>query len=437
MMRVLAFTACAVVAAAAIAAATAPVEAEGRCEGSCVRESQGGTPTALMQLKAKVQSGGRRSTQEPAESPLDRLGRTFLSVDPLASAKFLVRYYQAEMVTLPACASAERAAVRMPTQYASDTDLLPVIVFIKDESLPVGDLNLGGLIGSMNETLARAASGVDNSYVFHFDNHDGWRSGVGSIEKAIADGVPVAGFYHTPGDPDDYDALVQIPHTMQTIQMRYFSPQISPVFQGDCRGDGTSSDSGSDSELDSSSTESSADSITGYRPEEQRVWWKSTFAATNPDAAANLAVNVLGAHPSVSPYDSVTGPTCTTAVWLRMSGNFGLHFVKSPRFQNYEGEMQDFTQQVRSLRNLTAGKLDRFVYNSLMFKVDSIDPYVDRVKQLNLPFLVVSAGPEEQVLLLDVPENDFTIQIRSKHSSEASQMLPEWCALSLGDLSSR
>jgi len=302
-------------------------------------------------------------------------------------------------------------------------------------------LNVRGLIGSMNETLARAASGVDNSYVFHFDNHDGWLSEVGSIEKAIADGVPVAGFYHTPGDPNDYDALVQIPHTMQTIQMHPFSPtSISPVFQGDCRSDGPSSDSGSDSGYDSSSTESSADSSTHNLPEDRAeppVWWKSTFAATNPDAAANLAVNVLGAHPSVSPYDSVTGPTCTTAVWLRMSGNFGLHFVKSPRFQNYEGEMQDFTQQVRSLRNLTAGKLDRFVYNSLMFKVDSIDPYVDRVKQLNLPFLVVSAGSEEQVLLLDVPENDFTIQLRSKHSSEASQMLPEWCALSLGDLSSR
>jgi len=396
---------------AAVAAAAAAAGGAGSCPaevGSCVRESEE-VPTALMQLKAKVQRG-----DQPSEMLLP-MGRTFLSTDPAASANFLVKFYHAEIVALPACAGTERAAVRMPALYREDAGWLPVIVFIKDDSLPIGDVDLGGLMGSMNETLVRAASGIDNAYWFHLDNHDGWTNDIilSGIENEISTSVPVAGYYHNTEISTELDAMVQIPQTMQTIQMHVIDPaNIPPVLQLDCR---------SDTLIES--------------PENS--WWKSTFSAANPEAAAGVAVNVLGASRIDCPYPPVAGPNCSAAIWVKLPGSeLQLHFVKAPESQAYPGEMQAFTRQVRSLRNLTAGRLDRFMYNSLMLKVSSLEPFVERAQALGLPFLVVRVGPEEQALFLDVPENDITIQLRSTHIGVASQTLPEWCAQNLGDLSS-
>jgi len=305
--------------------------------------------------------------------------------------------------------------VRMPSLSSEDARWLPVLVFIKDDSLPIGDVDLGVLIGSMNETLVSAASGTVNAYWFHLDRHDGWLNSIlsGGIEKEISKSVPVAGYYHTTESALEIDALVQIPQTMQTIQMHVVDPaNIPPVVQFDCR---------SDAILDSQ--------IGG--------WWKATFFAANPEAAADMAVNVLSALRIDCPYPPVAGPNCTAATWVKLPGSgFQLHFVKSPEYQAYPGEMQAFTRQVRSLRNLTAGRLDRFMYNSLMLRVSSLEPFVERAQALGLPFLVVSTGPEEQTLFLDVPENDITIQLRSKRVGVTLQTLPEWCTQNLGDLSS-
>jgi len=370
-----------------------------------VRESEE-APTALMQLKATVQRG-----DHPSETLLP-LGRTFLSTDPAASAEFMVKFYNAESVALPPCAGTSRAAVRM-------LDMAAVIVFVKDDSLPIGDVDLGGLIRSMNKTLVSAASGTNNVYSFHLDSHDGWNVGtlLGGLED-ISASRPVAGYYHDTsflvetGISREIDALVQIPQTIQTIQMHADdSGPIPPVAQLDCRADVSAREVG--------------------------AWWKSTFSAANPEAAADVAVNVLGASRVDCPYPPVAGPNCTAAIWLMLPGSyFALHFVKSQGYQAYPGEMQAFTRQVRSLRNLTAGRLDRFMYNSLMFRVSSLEPFVQRVQALGLPFLVVSTGPEEQALFLDVPENDIIIQLRSKRVGVASQALPEWCEQNLGDLSS-
>jgi len=385
---------------AAIAAAAAEIGGRDLLPaGSCARESEE-APTALMQLKTKVQRG-----DQPSETLLP-MGRTFLSTDPDASAEFLVKFYNAGLVALPACTGTARAAVRMP-------DTAAVIVFVKDDSLPIGDVDLRGLIRFMNKTLVRAVSGIENTYYFHLDSHDGWHVGslVGGIEYLSASS-PVVGYSHS-SHSGQVDALVQIPQTMQTIQMHIADPVNIPlVVQSDCR------------------TDDKGGQRTGGS------WWKSTFSAANPEAAADVAVNVLRASRIDCPYPPVAGPNCTAGTWVQFPGTeFQLHFVKSQGYQAYPGEMQAFTRQVRSLRNLTAGRLDRFMYNSLMFRVSLLEPFVQRAQALGLPFLVVSTGPEEQALFLDVPENDITIQLRSKRVGVTSQTLPEWCAQNLGDLS--
>jgi len=401
--------------AAAVVAAVAAVDTS---SAHCARELEE-APTALMQLKAKVQRGS------PLSEPPLPMGRTFLSTDPAASAKFIVEFYHGELVELPVCAGVERAAVRMPALFSEATGWRPVIIFIQDDSLPIGDVDLAGIIGSMNKTITRAAMGVQNLYWFHLDSHDGWSNDLTweGVEKEVAASVPVAGYQHK--GKTDIDALVQIPQTMQTISMYIADPRNIPVvLQDDCRVD------------DVALVEVPV--VPQYeRPNPNGAWWKSTFFAANPEVAASVAIKVLGAEQIVAPYPLVAGPNCTAAAWVSLPGSgLNLHFVNAPEYQAYPGEMQSFIRQVRSLRNLTAGRLDRFMYNSLMLKVSSLEPFVERAQAAGVPFLMVRAGPEEQALFLDVPENDITIQLRSKYVGMASQAVPDWCAQNLGDLSS-
>jgi len=164
-------------------------------------------------------------------------------------------------------------------------------------------------------------------------------------------------------------------------------------------------------------------------------WWKSTLVAANPEAAALFAVAVLGASLVDSAYEYIghVPPECTAAAWVRLPGlspgpgNFELHFVRaSELYQKFPGEINAYTQQVRSLRNLTAGTFDAFMYNSLMLHVDSLDPFVQRLQKLNLPALASRTGPHEFALFLDVPENDIIIQLRSEHLTVEGVLLADF-----------
>lgn len=341
------------------------------------------------------------------------IGRTFLSTNPAASAQFLLEYYNAELVELAACTGANRAAVAMPHVYDDDRGSPLLIVFIEDWTMPAGEVDVEAIVGGVNFTLEEASSGLGNLW-FQLDNHDGWYNGfvVNSVTRMIVDGVPVIGVWHDKGGGFEghADALVQIPHTFQTIMMHLDTvPEgLRLVCQDDCR---------------------DVDKLEHY----QNSWWKSTFSAANPAAALDFAVNVLGASRKECPYRLDASHKCTSAAWVELPGsNFQVHFVRASGDQRYPGEMDSFNQQVQKLRNMTAGAFDRFMYNSLMLRVSTLDPWIERLQTLGLPFLVMQASRAEYALFLNIPENDITIQLRSNHSSASMSFFPETCTQSFG-----
>lgn len=228
--------------------------------------------------------------------------------------------------------------------------------------------------------------------------------------QEIASGLPVPLYTHLRGEVRT-DALVQIPHTLQTIQQNLPGDQVPEdvpsVYYDDCRGD---------------------DNPPDYTP----PWWKSTFVAANPAVAADFAANVLGASRLQCPYTLDAPVNCTSASWVELPGTkFQLHFVRASGFQRYPGEIDAYTQQVRSIRNITAGVFDRFMYNSLVLGVGSLDPFVERAQVLGLPFMVAQVALGQYAMFLDVPENDIIIQLRSDHVSEEVSMVPEMCTQQL------
>eukprot|EP00443_Scrippsiella_acuminata_P113943 CAMPEP_0115638536 /NCGR_PEP_ID=MMETSP0272-20121206/34780_1 /TAXON_ID=71861 /ORGANISM="Scrippsiella trochoidea, Strain CCMP3099" /LENGTH=409 /DNA_ID=CAMNT_0003075665 /DNA_START=24 /DNA_END=1250 /DNA_ORIENTATION=- len=375
-------------------------------EGACSSELEHQyDSTMFMQLGMKV-----RHKDEPVDFP-NPVGRTFLSSSPALSAQYLQRYFNATAVALPSCEGAERAAVRLPPLFASASGFPPYMVFIKDAALSTGAVDVGEVEALLHTTLAAAESG-EMAYTFHLDNHDGWRTRtvVDFFKRQVQEGLVMAAYRHDIEDLGAFDMLHQIPHTLlsvQTHQMRrgkvghpelddpMQGVRLKPVLQEDCRTDARSAGASGN-------------------------WWKSTFSAAAPAEAAAFE-RPRGGEDHVP--IAVDAPSeCTAGAWVQLPGSgFQLHFVRAAvQFQGYDGEIDDFTGRILAARNLAAGKIDAFMLNSLILRVPSLDPYLDRLRALDLPFLLLRDGPEEFVLYLDVPKNAITIQLRSARANAAA-----------------
>jgi len=367
--------------------------------------SNGGPPEVPPAVALESEVSQRQQPELKEEHLFVPIGHTLISTDPDASAAFLIKYYSAKRVQLPECNHAVRAAVQMPPSLSGGGPS-PLYVFVHDGSLPAGALDFEALVSSINVTLTQAHLGL-TTYSFFLDNHDGIKDRyMRKAAEYLSDiGMPVAGYSHGPGSADP---LVQIPHTMKTLQVHEDTTPKSIVevsMMDDCRQWGGSGD--------------------------MHGWWKSTFFAADPEAAASFAVTILGALRIDAPYESNTDvlPTCTAGTWVRLPGTpseFQLHFVRlSTLYQKFPGEMDAYTQQVRSLRNLSAGTLDHNMYNTLMLDVHSLDPFVQRLKMLSMPVLASRTGPQGFALFLDFPENDIIIQLRSEHLTVEGVQLAE------------
>lgn len=145
-------------------------------------------------------------------------------------------------------------------------------------------------------------------------------------------------------------------------------------------------------------------------PSPSMVPWKMTYASTDPAAAANFVVDVLGA--SHIPHAKSLSDHCGTIRWVQFppsSGGWQMHFVHNPH--KPEGNMslkmleQYFSTLHGDLRkaNGTAGNAyyDAFMDNHAGVLVDDVAPYVARLKNLGVPFF--TRGPDPQDVFVEIP----------------------------------
>lgn len=384
--------------------------------GSCADDGCGGGDgqgiVTLMQHRLNVQRRGQ--TNVGVQPALTLWGRTYLSIDPSASAKFFVDYFNATVVPLESCDEVERTAVN----FEVDPGRHATVVFIKDESLPLHELWHPGRVVPRVESLEKAAV-AGTTFSPWLDNHDGYNNTYFNLEKAMADGVDLM----LSKISADYAIVrVNVPGTMYTVEVS-LPPEVI---------------------MDHGALDYFAYDAKGYDCRDSIFvstlpvgWWKATFAVANPVAAANFTIDVLGAETMPAPYPSPSHVPlgCTSASWtLLVEPRFQFHFVNSVTATGFEDSVFKFNAQVESVRDLGSGSFDVYMHNSVIFSVKSLDPYIGRLRAHGLPFLLTDVGAGQRALFVDIPGAAITIQFRSSSVSAAQPKHLEVCSQSFGNV---
>jgi len=272
-------------------------------------------------------------------------------------------------------------------------------------------MNSTSLVLEVEQKIADVFGGKLGKYNAWIDNHDGFNQSSFKYRQALADGVKVGIFDWTYTENVFGIVRFHIPKTLFTFELvapksdldQYNLPEY---LAEDCRDDVSMPD---------------PTRVFGI----EQPWFKTTFMAAKPGIGGKWAKEVLGAEDYASPYPWPPVPGCTEAVWVIFQDySYMMHFVLSSEFQSSEelksgkGMVQQFTDDVISFRNIGAATFDHFMLNSMVLRVESLDPLVQRLKAKGYPFLITRAG-EEYALFTDVPENAQTVQFRSAHVSMA------------------
>lgn len=165
-------------------------------------------------------------------------------------------------------------------------------------------------------------------------------------------------------------------------------------------------------------------------------WWKSTFAAADPAAAAEFVIAVFGAKPVHTPYPWPAASNCTVSSWLTLPESFfQLHFVSSSEYSTGQNlKIKRWAESQESYRRLDDGVFDRHMYNALVLWTDDLDELVDRLQLLAVPFLPLQLGPSLFAVQLDIPNNGFSVQIKSGKLTKAVPRPFSACASSGPDV---
>jgi len=378
---------------------------------TCVGHEQ--PPVSLLQLKTAVQSAAQRDAPPGRPSPLGAdlipAMRTLVSTDPKGSAAFMTKYLRAKALPVPACHHAEVAMVEVDLGSGSTA----VYGFIDDQTKPAGNWTPDVLVPAVAQSWQEHYAGKLDFYEW-FDNHDGFPLEAFLWDKALADNLDF-----TVGDADmiGIDGLpspvvrIMIPYTLWTLE-----------FTG-------GGHNGSEKQGESAALCRDI----GLSFEYIETWKKATFMTSDPAAAARFAMDVLGAQHLESPYPWPPQPGCYSAQWVVFpESGFQLHFPSAgdsvPLMHPTAGE---FVKSVEQVRNISSGAFDVWMYNSLIFRVASLDPWALRFQSKGVPFVVVRIDSDEgsYALIADIPGTGIVLQLRSSNASVVAPLLPEACLL--------
>lgn len=364
-------------------------------------------PVAFLQTGAHVR--GRSLNAAPSAARPSGLaqpwGRTLFSADPRASAEFFVKYFQAVRVPLPECSLAQRAAVRLSVAYGDEPQTL---VFINDPATGAEDL-LQQISDAGHKILSRFGKSEQATFVPWIDNHDAYSNNTAvNVSAIIEDQLPME-IYHDPFDGTMVLRLY-VPGTLWTVgtgantviteeQTQQLEAQWLQPFPELCRED------------------------PGRLPDAKPGWTKSTHMSARPEIAAKFMVDILGAEPLEPAFPWPPQEGCTAVQWVIFPDSLlQVHFVMSKEWELDGFSIREEAQKMDALPALQSGSIHAAMHNSLVFTANSLDEYVLRLQAQSLPYEVFKACAENELdesyaLIMVIPQNSITVQIRSEHVS--------------------
>eukprot|EP00933_Yihiella_yeosuensis_P081196 TRINITY_DN94757_c0_g1_i1.p1 TRINITY_DN94757_c0_g1~~TRINITY_DN94757_c0_g1_i1.p1 ORF type:complete len:495 (+),score=66.16 TRINITY_DN94757_c0_g1_i1:67-1551(+) len=329
--------------------------------------------------------------------------RTYYSSDPQISADWWLRYIRGTRIvdpwwkTDPACA--ETVAVEL--QYQGET---MTMLFIKDKVKATGELNPDVFVNSSDREWGKVMDRIMD-YSPWVDFHDGMTWSILDIDALARDNVLYQRYL-------DVVLRLNVPRTVWTLELVMINQGSPPPIP--------MTEKGKQSWL--TSLYNNPDSCRNSEaPNATHFWWKSTFAAADPVAAVKFATQVLGAVQIESPYPWPPVENCTAALWVRFPTNDGshgieFHFVESLEYPPGSPSIADFHHYQNALRDLEKGRFDRYLYNSIVFRAPSLDPFIERLNHVKCPFLLLDLKNDLFSLYFVFPGNGaIAMQIHSSH----------------------
>jgi len=154
--------------------------------------------------------------------------------------------------------------------------------------------------------------------------------------------------------------------------------------------------------------------------------FKITYAVANASTALDFAKEVLGATERSCPFPyppTVTeeGETVNGAKWSYVTDKLQMHFVESGDKAQH-AHIAAFHNLGRSkAEDLRNGCVSAFFLNNMNFHVDTLDPFIDKLEERQVPYLATKNGNGDYALIFAFPGNEaVVVQLSSQHLTKAA-----------------
>merc|ERR1719356_2081838 len=285
-------------------------------------------------------------------------------------------------------------------------------------------------------------------YSSWIDFHDGITGDTFDVDRAISDHVLLQKYKYGP-------LRVPLPYTVSTIELIGGFTE-----EGDRKLNDYAAPSG---QIDKCRDNEKALEVCRVfpsicAPQEKRngserndgsFWWKSTFASTDPKGASDFAIHALGAQRVETPFVH-SNADCPVVEWvilpdqqsyrteaeaaISMEGRYRhpddlptglmLHFVSNPGWSERNLTIRDYAKEQGDIRKLSLDSFDDYMHNYVEFETSSLDPFITRLTNLKVPFIVRRGNkPHYFAIYVNVPNNNLVFKISSKLAPQFAQGL--------------
>lgn len=407
------------------------------------------TPACYEALKTPLRFNSTKTEERlVVDWPLPTLQareHSFFSTNATDSANFILRYFKGSRIAWsihPAVGNKDHKKA-VGVEYCPRKDQRCMAMkFVEDTATPQSALTRDranaprhqDFVSMSDEEWSRVASAAmwgnselhiphEGTYSSWLDFHDGITGETFDVDLAIADGVLLQKYSFGP-------LRVPLPGTIATIELI-----------GGFTDDGVQK---LNAYAGVGNVDKCRDKEVGLEVSKMQewFWWKATFAAPDPKAAADFAIHALGAQRVESPFSN-KGWACPVVEWVvvpdqplnrteieadvalvphhaypeEIPSGVMLHFVANPSWPTGDLTISDLAEQQAKIRDLSSDIFDEYMYNHVEFQTASLDPFIARFRKLDLPFIARKGDVGDYfALYVNVPKNNLVFKISSRNS---------------------
>lgn len=155
-------------------------------------------------------------------------------------------------------------------------------------------------------------------------------------------------------------------------------------------------------------------------PHTNSLWWKVAYGVSNASMAQEFAIDVIGVKKRSCPYsyppDLQTGGSggYWTYAIAKSEGGMEMHFIESGVSSGHDIIVEYNTIMAEKAKGLALGCWHPLLYNTLIFDVDTLDPFVNKLNSWKSTFLAIQNGSDDYALIIPFPQNEgVVVQLRS------------------------